>query len=45
MPFVLRPYRRLPIVSPVTYEHGGEKDGVSCGIFRPPDGDSLAISR
>ena len=22
MPFVLRPYRRLPVVSPVTYEHG-----------------------
>lgn len=25
MPFVLRPYRRFPVVSPVTYEHEGQE--------------------
>lgn len=29
MPFVLRPYRRFPVVSPVTCEHGlGEGEGM-----------------
>jgi len=45
MPFVLRPYRRFPVVCPVTYEHWfREGEGIVWNLS-PTGWDSQAISR